>query len=113
MSDERARRLALNEALIRDVNEAVGGLAQGWFTTDEPVEFRCECVKAECETTLSLTLAQYARVRAAATRFIVAPGHEEPTVEIVVDDLNGVRVVEKTGAGRRVAEETDPRRRAN
>ena len=111
MSDERARRLALNEAVIRDVNEAVGDLAHGWFESGETVEFRCECSRIECDTTVEITLAEYAEVRATPTRFVVAPGHEDATIERVVGKLAGGYLVEKVGPGRRVAEETDPRRR--
>ncbi|MBD0330232.1 MAG: hypothetical protein ICV64_09030 [Thermoleophilia bacterium] len=107
--DERARRLAFNESLVREVNEAVVGLAEGWFQADEPVEFRCECVRPDCPEILQLTVAEYGEVRRAATRFAVAPGHADPSVERVVGEVRGAHVVEKLGAGRQVAEETDPR----
>ncbi len=109
MNEERARRLALNEALLREVNEAVEGLAENWFRADEQVQFRCECVDTGCEAVVALTLDEYASVRAHSARFVVVAGHELPAVERVVGELGGGRVVEKIGVGRTVAEETDPR----
>jgi hypothetical protein len=109
-SDERARRLALNETLVRDVNEAVVGLAEGWFEADERVEFRCECARPDCQATLQLTVTEYTDVRRASTQFVVALGHADPSVERVVREIRGAHVIEKIGAGRRVAEQTDPRR---
>ena len=109
MADERARRLALNEALVREVNEAVERIAADWFDVDEPIEFRCECADAGCEERISLLRAEYAWVREDPARFVVAPNHEDLALERIVRELRAVRVVEKIGPGRDVAEETAPR----
>ena len=108
MDGERARRLALNEAVVREVNEAVEQIAADWFESDEPVEFRCECADAACER-ISILRAEYARVREDPARFVVAPGHEDLGLERIVRDLRVARVVEKIGPARDVAEETAPR----
>jgi hypothetical protein len=49
-------------------------------------------------------------VRREANRFIVASGHEEPTVERVVDRARGYAVVEKfRPAMERIVRRLDPR----
>jgi hypothetical protein len=109
MAEERQRRLALNEAVVREVNEAVEKIAADWYAEDEPVMFRCECADATCDAQLPLLREDYEWVRASPARFVVAPGHEDLELERVVRELEGVRVVEKVGPGQAVAEDTDPR----
>ena len=109
MADERVRRLALNEAVVREVNEAVESIAAEWFADEEAIEFRCECIDLTCDARISLLRTQYEWVRASPVRFVVMPGHEDPEIERVVRDLDGARVVEKIGPGHEVAEETSPR----
>jgi hypothetical protein len=109
VSEERERRLALNEALARDVNEVVEQVAGDWFGAGEPIEFRCECIDPGCSAAVRITRSEYLGVRESGRRFVVAPGHEDESVEVVVARVRGYPLVEKTGIGRTVAEETDPR----
>jgi len=106
---QRARRLALNEALARDVNELVDDGASGWFDPDELVEFRCECVRAACSERIPLTRAEYATVRESPLTFVVQPAHESPDVEEVLAHIREFPIVRKLGPGVSVAEATDPR----
>jgi hypothetical protein len=62
-----------------------------------------------CNLLIELTPAEYERVRACGRRFLLAPGHEIPDVEVVVLREPGYLVVEKVGDAGRVAERTDPR----
>jgi hypothetical protein len=110
VTEDRQRRLALNEALAREVNEVVDGLAAGWFDPEEPIEFRCECVDVGCEERVPLTRDEYLGVRSNRYWFIVVPGHEALEVERVVRRAREFVVVEKLGAGRDVADETAGRR---
>ena len=107
--EDRQRRLALNEALARDVNELVDGIAAGWFESEELVDFRCECARSSCGERLPLTRAEYASVRESPTSFVLVAGHEDPELEVVVRPLRGHLVVSKIGAGVGIAEVTDPR----
>jgi hypothetical protein len=53
---------------------------------------------------------EYERVREDARHFLVAPGHEIPDVEVVVERNEAYYVVEKSAPdAERVAEATDPR----
>lgn len=109
MTVERERRLAENEALAREVNEAVKDVAEDWFDPDEQIEFRCECARATCTEPVSLTRREYESIRVAAVHFVVVAGHEEPEIELAAGRIRDYLLVEKVGAARDKAEETDPR----
>jgi len=101
------RNLARNEATFRDVNEA---LKRGqWPGEDEPIAFRCECSRLGCTRLIELTAAEYEQVRAHSRRFLVAPDHDIPEAETVVESHETYLVVEKLDEGGRVADATDPR----
>ena len=109
--DEQAKdRLAKNEALFRDINERVRQIDEAHgIPTDELWDFLCECGSAECLERVSMTVAEYERVRAAPVQFALVPGHEIPEVERVVDETRRFTVVEKHPEEQQVALETDPR----
>jgi hypothetical protein len=108
MGDERGQRIGRNEALLRDVND---GIERGSWPRagDEPVRFRCECAKLDCNEIVELTVPEYEQVRTHPRRFALLPGHEVVDVERVVDTNPGYVVVEKRAAAGAVAEELDPR----
>jgi hypothetical protein len=109
----REERFAGNEALFREVNERVAEVAEHFVEVEkhsEPVEFNCECGRAECTEQVTMTLSEYDAVRAAPTRFAVVPGHELPEIERVVDRHSSYLIVEKhDDDAAKVARETDPR----
>ena len=104
----REHRLAENEALARDVNERVGEVAASWYAEGEPLEFVCECSREDCTDRIRLRIEEYLEVRSSPVWFAVVPDHIEPEIERSVKRLGDTLVVEKTGAGRTVAEETAP-----
>ena len=108
MNDESERRLARNEALFRETNEAI---ERGQWPSDPSklVRFRCECSRMDCGDALEITLAEYERVRSFPRRFVVAVGHESPAVETVVSRAHSHLVVEKQDTAGETAEATDPR----
>lgn len=107
----RQRRLAENEVVFRAANEAVKEVADDFVAHGGKATFTffCECSDANCAAQLDLTLTEYERVRAHATRFVVVDGHEEIEVERVVDRRPRFTVVEKIGPSRAIAEASDPR----
>jgi hypothetical protein len=107
----RERRLAENEVVFRAANEAVKDVADDFVAHGAGATFAffCECSNANCADQLDLTLAEYEAVRAHAARFVILGGHEELDVERVVEAQPRFTVVEKTGASRAIAEESDPR----
>jgi transcription initiation factor TFIID subunit TAF12 len=81
MDDEVKR--ARTEALFRDVNERIAESAQRFDASS--TQFVCECADPGCTHRLEATLDEYEDVRADATTFMLAPGHEHTDIERVVD----------------------------
>jgi hypothetical protein len=109
-ADERGRRVALNEAIFREVNEQISSLADELSTGDGEITVICECGNADCTERLELRLSDYERVRDNSCRYVIAKGHVFPDVEQVVEEADGYDVVEKQeGTAAEVSEETDPR----
>jgi len=108
--DERERRLALNEAMFREVNERVEDMTKTFDSQTATIEIFCECGDPACTERISVPNDVYERVRADATHFLLRPGHEDSTVERVIETHDSYAVVEKEGeAVERVVEQTDPR----
>jgi hypothetical protein len=108
MDEGLQRRVAGNEALFREVNEAIER-GQWPGEEDSPAAFRCECARLDCNKLISLTPREYERVRATPRRFLVIPGHEVKELETVVGTGSGYIVVEKRDEAGRLAEASDPR----
>ena len=107
---ERTRRIGLNEAVFREVNERVDALNRDFGVDDERIEILCECGDPECVERIEIDPAQYRELRADGRRFAVLRGHEAPDVETVVAEREGYDVVQKhPGEAARLAESTDPR----
>jgi len=109
MSDERARRVGLNEALFRRVNEEIESLhdALGAPTSMSVI---CECGDGQCMERIEIPRADYERVRADPLLFVIVPGHVIPDIESVTERADGWEVVRKhDGTAASVAEVTDPR----
>ena len=108
--DERTRRVGLNEAVFRTVNERLEGLNQTFGPVTGRMELVCECADPSCAQMISLTEAEYESVRAEPDLFAVVPGHVAEDVERVVRGREGYDVVRKhPGKASRIAEATDPR----
>lgn len=95
MPDQRARRIARNEAKFRDINERLGAEVSKLTAPGERVRFVCECGSATCARHLSLDLDEYAAVRSDALTFAVIPGHEIPDLEVAVERHERFVVVRK------------------
>lgn len=93
--DERARRVGLNEALFRTVNDQVRAVGERFEVLTDPLSVICECGRFDCNDRLDLSVDDYERVRADATRFIVRPGHVEEDVESVTERHSDYWVVRK------------------
>ena len=106
---ERERRIGVNEALFRAVNEQIEKLNQQLRAPDD-MHVVCECGDAQCVERLSISTSDYERVRKDPRRFVIAPGHEIPDVETVIEKRGGFHIVEKVHEEpERIAEQTDPR----
>jgi hypothetical protein len=110
--DNAQRRKAANEAVFRQVNEQIDELQRRFSTVmDGALHIVCECDRVLCADPLEVDVEVYERVRRDAACFFVSPGHEDPSVETVVEDGPSYVIVRKRpGEPRQIAEDTDPRR---
>ena len=115
MSD-RERRLGLNEAVFREVNERISQINEtfesnapsGWRTGE--LDLICECDDTSCVERISMQVAAYEQVRADSRQFVIVPGHVDHAVEDVVAHEKTYNVVRKRpGEAATAAEETDSR----
>jgi hypothetical protein len=106
--EDADERVARNESISREVNEAIEH-GRGPADVHAPVAFRCECGRFGCNTMIEVTMGEYERARSHPRRFLVATGHEQPEFETVVRTASGYSVVEKQDEAGREAEARDPR----
>jgi hypothetical protein len=110
VTDEHARRVGLNEALFRQVNEQIRGLTRTFGTSDATMTVICECGDVGCTTQLEVAIGDYERIRSGGRQFVVATGHEFPELEQIVERREGWDVVRKReGVPTDLSRETDPR----
>ena len=109
MAGVREERLALNEALFRAANERMADWEER-HEEDEIELYHCECAELGCREKVPMGKADYERVRADSSHFIVVPGHEKPVVETVIESHDKWSVIEKDPEVQAIVEQTDPRR---
>ena len=102
--DFREQRLGLNEAIFREVNERLEGLAKHfrWGQT-EALDLVCECRKATCAQRIEMSRTDYEALRAQDTHFALYPGHADPEIERVISSHAGYEIVAKEGPAAEVA----------
>lgn len=104
--DERARRVAENEVLFRQVNEHV---VAGGRRAAETFEVICECEDTGCMEHIRVNTEAYERARNEATDFLLKSGHEKPEFETVIESHEGFVLVRKTGEAAALAKQLDAR----
>jgi hypothetical protein len=108
MNNESERRIARNEALLREVNESI---ERGRWPGDEgrPLKFRCECASLDCNENIAMTREEYEHIRDDGRRFAIRPGHEAEECEEILETHDAYLVVEKLDKAGEAAERLDPR----
>lgn len=96
--DVGQQKVVANEALYRDVNDQLEGLAAG-----ETLAICCECGEIRCALPLEIARAEYARIREDPLQFIILPGHEQPAYETIVETTVEYEVVRKYPSASAVA----------
>jgi len=110
MSEERERRIGMNEALFREVNERIEAVNEAFATVTDAMSIVCECGSQSCVDQIVIPRSEYEELRSDRTLFAVIPGHEIPDVEDVVQRRDGYDVVRKRrGVPELIAKATDPR----
>ena len=108
--NDRERRIVLNEALFREVNERVRGLNETFATFTDVMEVVCECGASACMERFAITPGEYEALRSNPDHFAIVPGHEIADVERIVSRCGHFDVVEKLpGEAQQIAHATDPR----
>ena len=109
--EERERRLGLNEAMFREVNERVEDINRTFGSITDSFDIICECGSASCTERITVPIAVYERVRGNPLHFLLQVGHDDPLVERTIENHETFIIVEKEGEDvEEVAEATDPRR---
>jgi hypothetical protein len=110
VSDERGRRVGLNEAIFRQVNEQIRGLNHEFGTPEDTLSVICECGDADCTERLELGVSDYERIRSDSLLYVIARGHEIADIEATIEQFDGYDVVRKQdGDAAALSRETDPR----
>jgi hypothetical protein len=104
---DRLERAARNQALFRELNERLQGVADAFDGTR--TVFVCECADPGCTEQVEVPTAEYEAIRSDGNSFLVARGHVFPDVERVERETPNYTVVAKIGEGGRIAEAADPR----
>jgi hypothetical protein len=104
------QRAARNEEIFRSVNARIeeGAEMHGVATS---LPYHCECGKSSCFETIELHPPDYERVASERYRFLVVPGHEDETIEAVVEQHEQYLVVEKIGEAREQLDRDHPQER--
>ncbi len=105
-----AERAARNEEIFRGINEQIERGAEA-HQVATPLPFHCECGRASCLSTIEVHPADYERVAKQRYRFLVIPGHEDSTIETIVERQQQFLVAEKIGEARAQIDRDHPQQR--
>ncbi len=106
-----AERKALNEGKFRDANEQIEQAAVELIGADDGplIPFLCECPQMECIQVALLTLEEYEQVRSGGKQGLAVLGHEDLTVETVLERNERFVMTEKFGRAGEVHVQNDDR----
>jgi len=94
-------RNARTQVLYREVNNHIETL-QGSFGMPPSIVVMCECGRG-CSLQVEVHAAEYARLRAESTYFLVRPEHQAPEVDHLVEDHGSWLLVEAVGVAAEIA----------
>jgi hypothetical protein len=108
MDDSPVIRKARTESAFREVNERIAENAERFEAGS--TEFICECGDSQCVHRLQATLEEYEEVRENGATFLLAPGHDDGSIERVVEHRGRFMIVEKVHkTARAVVRRLNPR----
>jgi hypothetical protein len=105
-----ADRAARNEEIFRGVNERIEAGAEQ-HRVESPLPYHCECGDSACLGKIELRPAEYERIVDERYRFVVLPGHEDESIERVIERQASFVVVEKIGEARAQIDRDHPQER--
>lgn len=104
MKSSREERVARNEELFQEVNQAIEKLEER-LGRPKTLTILCECGQKHCLEGVEVEPAVYQRVRSNPLLFFVVPGHDDAAVERVLERTEQFLVVEKSGRAAEVVRE--------
>jgi hypothetical protein len=88
-----------HELVFRERNDALKATLKQLFQEADnvtlPVAFYCECPDRNCSVRIELTIPEYEEARRGFEQFIVAPSHDKPAIQQVVEEHESYWVVER------------------
>jgi hypothetical protein len=92
---EREQRAAQNELVFRAVNEQIVKMTDRFREQLADIDIVCECANTACVGTIRINVDAFSKVQRDAATFFVLPGHEDESVERVVERTDGYVLVWK------------------
>lgn len=92
---ERQERAAQNELVFRAVNEQIVKMTDRFREQLSNIDIVCECANKACVGTIRIDVGEFAKIERAEGTFLVLPGHEDESVEQVVERREAYLVVRK------------------
>ena len=108
---ERTKRVGLNEAVFRELNERLRELGERFGVGDnEMLDLVCECGTETCTQRIAMSPSEYEELRADPGQFAIVPGHDQPDIEEVIARRRRYDVMRKRpGLPHAIAEATKTR----
>ena len=92
---EREARAAQNELVFRAVNEQIVKMTDRFREQLSDIDIVCECANTACVGTIRVNADEFVQIERTEASFLVLPGHEDESIERVVDRRDGYVVVWK------------------
>jgi hypothetical protein len=92
---EREQRAAQNELVFRAVNEQIVKMTDRFREQLADIDIVCECANTACVGTIRINVDEFSKIERSAATFFVLPGHEDESVERVVERAAGYVLVWK------------------
>jgi hypothetical protein len=94
-ASQREARAAQNELVFRAVNEQIVKMTDRFRAQLSDIDIVCECADTSCVGAIRIGADEFAEIERAEATFLVLPGHEDESVEQVVERRDGYVVVWK------------------
>lgn len=92
---EREARAAQNELVFRAVNEQIVKMTDRFREQLSDIDIVCECADTACVGTIRIKADEFVTIERTEASFLVLPGHEDESIERVVDRRDDYVVVWK------------------
>jgi hypothetical protein len=92
---QRQARKVQNELVFRAVNEQIVKMTERFDAKLDDIDIVCECANSACVETVRILPGEFGAIERGDGTFLVLPGHEDESIEHVVDRRDGYLVVVK------------------